>query len=737
MEPIAHSGRASRGIRPQPYVEHIGNVRRRALCNIEAALCYRATPEPLLRSGVEWASAFHDLGKLEEENQRVLASSETGKLRNHVDAGVAHLLQVRQPDAALAVYSHHIGLPSLPDEAAKQQRSRQDPSQAECRDPDLKLITDANLSRLLSIHREVTGPDPPETSAAGNFRKGLDRRLVLSCLVDADHSDTARNYGEEPGREPAGCRWDERLEALDKYVAKLAAKKGGSRTALRSRVYETCRGADTSYAFYACDSPVGSGKTTAIMAYLLRAAIDCKFRRIFVVLPYTNIIRQAVDVYREALVLPVEDPERVVAAHHHQSEFETPELRYLTTLWESPIIVTTAVQFFETLAACATPKLRKLHQLPGSAVFIDEAHAAMPIHLWPYMWSQLKALASDWSCRFVLGSGSLAKFWEKDRIMGGKTETLPPMIPDDLRADSAGAEGMRVRYKSRAGAFDLAGLCDWIQEREHAGSRLVVLNTVQSAATVALELRGRGVDTLHLSTALAPVHRNAILDRVRKRLQERDSNWVLVATSCVEAGVDLSFRTAFRERARATSIVQIGGRVNRHAEWGSGTVWDFIVSDPQLTLHPDFKHGREVVEQLFQKNMWDGDLTQLMTYALNEEFKRYSQEGKIKELADCESAGQYPDVARLARLIQSDTRLVVIDRALAERVRKRLPIRQTELLAHSVQLWFTKIQKHALQNIGIKTEIFEWAYDYDWEFLGVMAGILKMEAVDRAGFAII
>ena len=112
----------------------------------------------------------------------------------------------------------------------------------------------------------------------------------------------------------------------------------------------------------------------------------------------------------------------IVAAHHHQAEFSSPDLRYLTTLWEAPIIVTTAVQFFETLGSCETARLRKLHHLPGSAVLVDEAHAAMPIHLWPYMWDQLKGLAEEWSCRFVLGSGSLAKF---GRILGSWAMARP------------------------------------------------------------------------------------------------------------------------------------------------------------------------------------------------------------------------------------------------------------------------------------------------------------------------
>jgi CRISPR-associated endonuclease/helicase Cas3 len=474
------------------------------------------------------------------------------------------------------------------------------------------------------------------------------------------------------------------------------------------------------------------------MAYLLQAAIKLRLRHIFVVLPYTNIVQQSVDVYRKALVLPGEDPERIVAAHHHYAEFRNPDLRFLTTLWDAPVIVTTAVQFFETLGANQTPRLRKLHQLPGSAVFVDEAHAAMPIHLWPFMWEQIKLLARDWSCRFVLGSGSLARFWENPRILGeGKTETIPSMVPENVRAAGVTFEQSRVAYRSRLDALNLAQLCDWVQLE--AGPRLVVLNTIQSAAVVAGELRRRGVSTLHLSTALAPIHRKVILRLIRRRLKTRpDMNWVLVATSCVEAGVDFSFATAFRERCRASSLVQIGGRVNRHGERPAGIVWDFVVNDPLFILHPDFKQTRGVVEDIFRKNLWERDLTGLMTYALEQEFKLQSGELKIHELFRKEGVGAYPTVAELTRLISSDTRLVVIDPRLIAALTDGERIDHRELLARSVQLWSSKIRKLALNPIGYGTEeLYAWGYDYDPKFLGIMAGVLRLNEIDREGYAFV
>ena len=305
---------------------------------------------------------------------------------------------------------------------AKDQRSGHNRAEAACRDPEIKLDdrrepprTDSPASRL------VPGCNPTVPTLLKREFTGIERRLLLSCLVDADYTDTARHYGDQPDLYPGAGRWEERLTALDRYVSNLGNEIPGKRSALRSEIYHACRSASTDQLMWACDSPVGSGKTTAIMAYLLQAAIALGLRHIFVVLPYTNIVQKLVDVYRKAIVLAGENPEKIVAAHHHQAEFKSADLRFLDyALGRSDYRYDRRYSSSKRSGQIETPRLRKLHQLPGSAIFIDEAHAAMPIHLWPFMWEQVKTLARGWSCRFVLGSGSLAKFWENPRILGGK-----------------------------------------------------------------------------------------------------------------------------------------------------------------------------------------------------------------------------------------------------------------------------------------------------------------------------
>ena len=414
----------------------------------------------------------------------------------------------------------------------------------------------------------------------------LEMRLLLSLLVDADHGDTAHHYRQEASAVVPDPRWVERLQKLKDYVAGLGRNEDGhpqlrARDPLRFAVYQDCLECDTTGPFYACDAPIGSGKTTAVMACLLQAAIKKNLRRIVVVLPFTNIIQQSVDTYRKALVLDGEDPEQIVAENHYVAEFQSMEARGFTTRWQSPIVVTTAVQFFETLAACAPSRLRKLHALPGSAVFIDEAHAAMPLHLWPSMWSRLEELSKHWFCSFVLGSGSLPRFWENSRLFISGVAAPLSMLRADTIAMGATGEQTRIVFRSKPEPQGLASLVQWLEKLN--GTRLVVMNTLQSAGALARALAQKGIRTLHLSTALTPAHRERVLQETKELLKSENktkNGWVMVATSCMEAGVDMSFDVALRERSSVSSLIQISGRVNRGGDGAQAEVWDFDGADP-------------------------------------------------------------------------------------------------------------------------------------------------------------
>ncbi len=777
-EPLAHSARFGCGV--QTYKEHVFRVTAGAVLRAGRMLRYRNPGEgapsrrELLKTTIT-SGAFHDLGKLDPGFQETLRTNKRSENHiRHEDAGVVYLGENRgMREAAGLVAAHHQGLVEYKIEVDEEELSL-DPSQKldisafRCDQNGITgEATNERLEDYLKQHIEIFGKASEGESPEASPLSGLTRRLLLSCLVDADHTDTARHYKQiEESRRFRG-RWSERLDRLDVYVSSLSGLKSTvtssstvkERAKLRSEFYAQCHNDTLLSGIVACDAPVGSGKTTALMAYLLRLAAEHRLRHIFVVLPFTNIIKQSVEVYRNALRLPDESTEEmksVVAEHHHQVEFETLGLRNLTTQWQAPIIVTTAVQFFETLAACKTSRLRKLHELPGSAVFLDEAHAALPPALWPPCWRWLREWVNGWNGHLMLASGSLPNFWEIDEFrsivegrpsgseLDEKADNIPFIASNAVTATKH-LETNRVRFETIPKPLSASSLIERVEDaiKEENAPALLVLNTVQAAAALARMARAGGIEVLHLSTALAPCHRAIIVERVKEMLRYR-KRWVLVATSLVEAGLDFSFGCAFRQRASAMSLLQIGGRVNRNAERAqASTVWDFdLIPDEELSPHnPQLQTSAEVLQRMFQDGFFDGeqdvlDFQQISLTALKREFGAKRQE-KASAIIKAEDFDNYPEVAKSCRVIDSDSHTVIIDPALANAVGQYLagkgkPVAPADITRCSVQMYYNKITQLGLESIGISranSEIYKlpdgW---YDPDFLGYMDGFLNNAA---------
>jgi CRISPR-associated endonuclease/helicase Cas3 len=678
---------------------------------------------------VRAAGLWHDCGKLCRENQEVLRSAGREKLPvRHSDGGAALLLGAGREIGGMLVQSHHEGLPAVLEERAgimrrppcEPFRDRKTREHTEQRRPEYE-------ARYAEAGIKLEGP-----ASVVEAWPGLAHRIALSCLVDGDHTDTARNYRESAECTAPAGRWLERLASLDSYIRDRFDKaEDRERAKQRMGVYESCKAAGLEPSLRSCEAAVGTGKTTAVMAHLLRVAHARGLRHIFVVLPYTNIISQSVKVYRKALVLAGEDAQEVIAELHHLADFDDLGVRHLAALWRAPVIVTTAVQFFETLAAAEPKRLRKLHELPGSAAFIDEAHAAIPTALWPQTWRWLRELAESWGCRFVLGSGSLVRFWEVPGLTE-QEEHVPDLLPADLQSALNAGESSRVVVRRAEQPMNVDELAGFVGDLE--GPRLVILNTVQNAAVFADRLRRGQHEVEHLSTALAPTDRERIVQRVRDRLADRaQRDWTLVATSCVEAGVDFSFRSAVRESASAASVIQTGGRVNREGLWAACEVWDVRLQDPLFNSHPQFRHSRAVLGELFE----EGEVkrraaAELVTEAMRRELMRH-WEKKGDELKRKERLLDFPAVAESYQVIEGDTRVVVIDKETVRRLEARERVSTRELLRVSVQMWPQKIEALAIREIPGYPGLYQWTGPYDPEFLGYMDGVLPLIRAKKAG----
>jgi len=426
-----------------------------------------------------------------------------------------------------------------------------------------------------------------------------------------------------------------------------------------------------------------------------------------------------------------EKAEKVVAAHHHKAEFEDLHSRVFSFLWNAPITVTTAVQFFETLASNHPASLRKLHNLPGSAIFIDEAHAALPATLWPQAWKWLKELVDDWGCYVVLASGSLNRFWELPEFSNPPSQNIPELVDASVRKKAVENETVRVNYMKKDDPLNVDDICGWLKKLP--GPRLIILNTVYSAASVAKKLfesDGNRRFVEHLSTALAPIHRTAILERIKQRLKNRsDNDWTLVATSCVEAGIDFSFRTAAREFCSLVSTIQTAGRINRSNEYDQSELWSFrIVPGDALKTHPSFDTSARILQQFFDEGKVDSKCcTEAMKREVREKNQSMADENPI---VIAEQHRNFPLVREQFKVISGETVTAIIDRNIWEKIERYEKVDYREVQQKSVSIYSNNIRKFGLKSLRGFVDIYAWLLDYDEDFLGYMAGVLKLNDIE-------
>ena len=754
MNDAARSSRKP-GDSPQPYALHVRNVTAGALARLRDAGNTNATEEERLRL----AALFHDLGKLMDENQAVLSA---GKRMDslplpHEEASVAALLASggNDPVPAILAWAHHRGLPDM---AAEKMEKKNGYRFLRKDNLDLLARIDRELPTLLARHEANNLPGLKGLFSRIPYKQ-VSVRILLSCLVDADRTDAAEwDFGPATVSAPE-LRAGERLALLEKRIADLNVATEGDPAAtecnrLRNSLFQAAK--DSRNPGIAClSAPVGSGKTYAVTAHLLSVAEKDKLRRIFVVAPFTNLIDQTVKDLREVLTLPGEDPEEVVSACHHRVEFDDPALQRYSSDWQAPIVVTTAVNFFETMAAANATSLRKFHQVPRSGVFVDEAHAAMPVWYWKQAWVWVKVLAKDWGCRFVLGSGTLVRFWEM-KALGLKLPKcgVPELAPEEVREALRRYEAGRIEVRSRSELMGEEDFAEWALGLPRPS--IFVFNTVNNAARAAFGLRERlGAGQVeHLSTALAPKDRGVTIERVKTRLKSpSDRSWILCATSCVEAGLDFSFRSGGREAASLASLLQTDGRISRNGEYGRGAeIWNFSLkrtgAESGFSSNPGFEESVKVLERMLKGGKVSPDLA---TRAIEEELAQSVGQSAARKLIESvlksESAEQYPEVEKLFRLIRTRSLTVIVDPGLLDRLERREWILPREIQQGAVSIFAGEEVEVNSQNdldkvvpkrfrgflkplkYGNEQGIFTWNGLYD-PFLGYMAQLLVSKNPD-------
>ncbi len=475
------------------------------------------------------------------------------------------------------------------------------------------------------------------TSSGKMIADMLDARMLYSALVDADHTATQGHFdgdAETPYRPPAECPpldFARAIEAFQAHLQSVRERRDNAHSpmrALRETLLCDCLAAAASpTGLFTLSAPTGSGKTLAMLAFALHHAQHHGLRRIVVVLPYLNIIDQTAKEYREIF-----SPERgfdpgVVQEHHSLAEYGRdraeggpehpgdPEhddaeerestSRALASNWDAPIIVTTTVQFFESLFSARPSRCRKLHRLAKSVILFDEVQT-LPPKLAVATLAALSRLAQadgPYGSSVLFATATQPAFETlRDRMAqythrGWESREI---VRDPKRLFSAAAGRVRTVWRHEK-TLTLEELAAELQEHEQV---LCIVNLRRHAAELAKLLRDSGDQgdpcVLHLSTNMCPEHRRRVLSAVRERLG-RTQPIRLVATQCVEAGVDLDFPVVYRAIAPLESLVQAAGRCNRQGAETPGKVVIFRVADERSEYPPDYKYPVGITQTLLKQ----------------------------------------------------------------------------------------------------------------------------------------
>ena len=540
MDTYAYLAHLTEDGRTQTILEHLKGTA--SLCSAFAA-AFDAEAQGQL------AGMAHDIGKYSAAFQRRLHG---GPKVDHASAGAFECLKAQQLAAAFAISGHHGGLPDG--------GSRGDAAGAGTFWGRINRASQGRLEDYHAWQSEFSLPHANTPAFAGTRLEGMFfTRMLFSCLVDADYTDTGAFMDNSPYLPASSSSMEELWRRLETYVSGWFPPKGALNMQ-RCVILEQCMSAGAQYGpgLFTLTVPTGGGKTVASLSFALAQAKARRMKRIVYVIPYTSIIEQTAQTFREILgdenVLEFHSGVQFDQQEDDASSSETSPLTRSVETWDVPVIVTTAVQFFESLYACQPSKCRKLHNLAQSVLIFDEAQMLPLPYLRPCVWA-IAQLVRHYGASAVLCTATQPAL---DPIF----QEFAPEIPIREICPMAEAHWESFRRVSfqQAGTLSWMDLAARLQQQEQV---LCVVNTRRAAREVFHQLSGPG--NFHLSTLMYPAHRRRILDEIRRRLRDGLPCRV-VSTSLIEAGVDVDFPAVYRELSGLDSILQAAGRCNREGK---------------------------------------------------------------------------------------------------------------------------------------------------------------------------
>jgi len=660
---------------------------------------------------------LHDIGKHQVEFQKYLKDGGKKGGVPHASLGAAMAKEIKIYEAAFAIDGHHKGLPDFADlkddiadffESSKYRYEKTKESFFNDTEIETKDII-LEPFKLSPLERDVL------------------IRYLFSSLTDADWLDTEKHFDkikfEKRNVPEFKVNW--LIEQLENEIKNKS--KTGLINQLRNKVREDAiKKARSSIGFYSMNLPTGMGKTLASISWALHHVKHNNLNRIIVVLPYISIIDQTAKefkrIFGEEWVLEHhsnfsedEDLDRLISSDENVNE-EVYRKRLATENWEYPIIITTSVQFFESLFNNKPSRCRKVHNIANSVVIFDEVQT-LPKELVIPTLSMLRDVHKIMNTSFLFCTATQPAFEKTDQFDG--IENIIPLVenPEEIYKSTK-----RVSYFAINNyiPISISQLAKKVVEKE--SSVLCIFNTKKQTLLFFKELKGLTSDRIfHLSTGMYPAHRKRVIEDIRKCLKNNE-RIIVTSTQLIEAGVDFDFPCVFREIAPLESIIQSAGRCNREGKMEKpGDVYIFSLED---SAAPD-KQYRALAE--FANSLYKGRENLLYNHDFFSEYYRkafnlFIPEDKYQINQNRQSLN-FKKVAESYRLIDDITKPVFIlcdeSRKLYEQIRYKPVLSRNDyrmMQQYSVQV-YENFLKQNIDKLGKEPQgYWVWYGEYNDDY---------------------
>lgn len=547
---------------------------------------------------------MHDIGKYSLEFQERIKND--GNKCDHSTAGAKVLTSMNEAMGKLLGYvitGHHSGLLNGGGwGAACGDGSLYGRLKKEV--PDYGYYTEeldmALYPPMETIAKQIAGKKPLNENDVGYCLSFL-VRMIYSCLVDADFIDTEEFMMEGMIERGIKCNFEDLEKEIIKHAKSFPIDTFIKKK--RKEILEQCiKKSERSPGIYKLTVPTGGGKTISSMAFALRhIRFNTLLRRIIYVIPFTSIIEQNAKVFSDIL------GEKYILEHHSNYDFNEPDdnnynpKKLATENWDIPVIVTTNVQFFESIYGNRPSRLRKLHNISNSIIILDEVQMLPTENLIPCV-KALEELVNNYNCTVIFCSATQPAV---ERFISEKigTEEICESVDELYRCFNK----TKIKF---IGGKTINELIILLKGNKQC---LIIVNTKKQALELYKKLNEKYGDEglFHLSTYMCPANRHSKIQDIKLRLSSEDkSKCIVVSTSLIEAGVDVDFPVVYRAMCGLDSIIQAAGRCNRERKQNCAYtyVFDFIEDEYKVKKTSVFGHylgQRQSITEIIAKKYKD------------------------------------------------------------------------------------------------------------------------------------